>query len=65
MSNETKERMRQLRCKFYSGTITQEEKKELFQHYRHLCSRGVVNEMIIRNFLLLTGPKTGLPFFKK
>jgi len=65
MDNGTKERMRSLRGKFYGGTISQEETKELFQHYRHLCSRGVVNEMIIKNFLLLTKPRSGVKIFKE
>lgn len=65
MDKGTKERMKALRGKFYAGTITKEEKKILFQHYRHLCSRGVVNEMIIKNFLLLTRPRSGVKFFKE
>ncbi len=62
MEQEEKSRIRSLREKFYSGTISKEEKNELFNHYRHLCSRTAVREQIIRNFLLFTRPKSGRQF---
>jgi hypothetical protein len=62
MEQIEKSRIKSLREKFYMGTISHEEKKELYNHYRHLCSKGVVKEHIIRNFLLLTRPKAGMPF---
>lgn len=62
MEQIEKTKIKSLREKFYMGIISNEEKMELYNHYRHLCSKGVVKEQIIRNFLLLTRPRTGMPF---
>ena len=56
-------RLDELHNKFYSSTISKEEKEELFFRYRHLCQKGVVNEQIIENFLYFTKPEMGFSFF--
>jgi len=55
------EHMNKLHDKFFHGTITEEERLELFGHYKDFICHGPIDETLIGEFLFTSHPDYGKP----
>jgi len=55
------EYMDKLHDKFFHGTITEEERLELYSHYKDFICHGPMDETLIGEFLTTSHPEYGKP----
>jgi hypothetical protein len=56
------DRIQQLHDKFFHGTITEEERQELYNHFKdQVCLDGKIHRDLLDRFLFVTHPDYGKP----